>query len=85
MFTVTSCSPIKWPLNGNVNCPPGEFLYGTTCNVTCQKGYEMVPMTNDGIQSITCNANGHKNSLPNICQRKLSSLSVISALHYLQF
>ncbi|XP_052700846.1 sushi, von Willebrand factor type A, EGF and pentraxin domain-containing protein 1-like isoform X1 [Crassostrea angulata] len=65
---VTSCSPIKWPVNGNVNCPPGEFLYGTTCNVTCQKGYEMVPMTNDGIQSITCNANGHKNSLPNICQ-----------------
>uniref|UniRef100_A0A8W8HY53 Sushi, von Willebrand factor type A, EGF and pentraxin domain-containing protein 1 n=1 Tax=Magallana gigas TaxID=29159 RepID=A0A8W8HY53_MAGGI len=28
----------------------------------------MVPMTNDGIQSITCHANGHKNSLPNICQ-----------------
>nr|XP_022328842.1 sushi, von Willebrand factor type A, EGF and pentraxin domain-containing protein 1-like isoform X2 [Crassostrea virginica] len=65
---VISCPPIEWPGNGLVECPSGEFIYGTTCNVTCQTGFEMVPHTGDGKQRITCTANGKTDTLPNSCQ-----------------
>ncbi|XP_048737006.2 sushi, von Willebrand factor type A, EGF and pentraxin domain-containing protein 1-like isoform X2 [Ostrea edulis] len=67
-LSVISCDPIPWPLHGTVNCHSGEFIYGSSCNVQCDLGYEMTPMAMNGSQTITCNANGQTDSAPNTCQ-----------------
>ncbi|XP_061173453.1 sushi, von Willebrand factor type A, EGF and pentraxin domain-containing protein 1-like [Saccostrea echinata] len=65
---VISCQPIAWPSHGAVNCSAGEFIYGSTCQVNCLTGYEMVPMTSSGSQTISCTASGQVDSTPNTCQ-----------------
>eukprot|EP00064_Thunnus_orientalis_P004914 superscaffoldBa00000465_g4927 len=53
--TVKKCSPIIFPVPGNMTCVDTvePFSYGSGCNFTCQEGFYLT-----GENTITCLANG---------------------------
>lgn len=52
---VITCQLIKKPEHGNVQCENTlEFVYGTSCLIKCNDGYEMDPLTQNNQQKISC-------------------------------
>lgn len=52
---VITCQPIKKPKHGELQCDTEfEFIYGSSCLITCNDGYEMDPLANNNQQRISC-------------------------------
>lgn len=52
---VITCQPIKKPKHGELQCDTEfEFIYGSSCLITCNDGYEMDSLANNNQQRITC-------------------------------
>ena len=64
------CSTFDSPQHGRVACPPGDIIYGATCDLSCDDGYHLP----EGKSNVTCMENGHGNEKTgNIsCQRRLT-------------
>ncbi|XP_062581666.1 sushi repeat-containing protein SRPX-like, partial [Saccostrea cucullata] len=67
---VISCQVLQPQGYSKVKCD-GEFIYGSSCTITCKEGYEMLPLTTNNEQVITCEKSGtsgmHSES-PNSCK-----------------
>lgn len=52
---VITCQPIKKPIHGQLQCDNEfEYVYGSSCVIKCNDGYEMDPLTNTNQQNISC-------------------------------
>ncbi|XP_053549117.1 E-selectin-like [Bombina bombina] len=58
---VVTCEPLEQPDKGSFNCfaPNGNFNYGTSCEFSCQEGYDM-----DSDSTIHCTVSGWSSSAP---------------------
>jgi len=70
IFSVVSCPPFPWPQHGRVTCPPGDIIYGATCDLSCDDGYHLP----DSESNVTCleTGFGDKDTASISCQRTLN-------------
>lgn len=69
---VITCQPIKKPRYADLKCENEvEFIYGSSCLLKCNEGYEMDPPTYNNEQNIVCELSasvGIHSEQPNDCK-----------------
>lgn len=72
IYIVLTCQPITKPRHGEFICDNEfEFVYGASCLIKCNDGYEMDPPTYNSQQNISCELNasvGIQSEQPNDCK-----------------
>ena len=67
MSSAKSCPSLTDPINGTMNCSPGNDgvpTYEDTCNFTCNTGYELT-----GSDTRTCQSDGNWSGNETMCRR----------------
>jgi len=67
MSLAKSCPSLTDPINGTMNCSPGNDgvpTYEDTCNFTCNTGYELT-----GSDTRTCQSDGNWSGNETMCRR----------------
>ncbi|KAH0618229.1 hypothetical protein JD844_017243 [Phrynosoma platyrhinos] len=62
---VKQCQEIEPPRRGTMDCvnPIGDFAYNSTCNFSCEPGFELI-----GAKNLQCSASGQWSSHVPLCQ-----------------
>ncbi|KAK3101782.1 hypothetical protein FSP39_006299 [Pinctada imbricata] len=64
--SVINCLPIPWPVNGYVYCGQVGFIWGTSCDVGCNDGFEISTGTSNNRQSVVCEKDSNNGGIYDI-------------------